>query len=490
MSPPEGQEAAPPIRRRGLIQRAHLDPDALFVVQRLQRHGHEAYLVGGCVRDLIAGLEPKDFDVATDARPNRIKGIFRSARVIGRRFRLAHVHFPGGHIVETSTFRGSPEPADEEPEPQDVEGPLGPPRAPRAPEGARPSENVFGTAPEDARRRDFTVNALFYDPVRDEVIDWVGGLSDIDARVIRAIGVPEVRLREDPVRMIRAVHFAERMGFTLEPTLEAAIRVAADEIENASGARLYVEIHKVLGRGHARGTFRRLYELGVLRHWLPELCDHLDGEAAWPTADGGTHEEASRGEPEDLPAAHATWNLLGAADRWGLAAHRAPESLGMAALFGPWLLEARPADLPRGVEAFLDFLEDAFRPVARRMSVPRRVVYRLAEILAMLVDLRHPPPPRRIARMVHRPSFGEAMDLFRLDLMARDGDLALLDAWEQRAREAGGRRGERGGGRHRGAGRGTEREHGAHGRPPAVAPEADAWDAPPPPPGPSGGGRA
>ena len=158
-----------PVVRRGLVPQALLDPDAVFVVKRLQKNGHEAYLVGGCVRDLLAGLEPKDFDVATDAHPARIKRLFHSARVIGRRFRLVHVRFPGDHVVETSTFRGDPKRLEE--------------AAADAGESLESyvervgAENHFGTAPEDARRRDFTINALFYDPSCDEVIDFIGGLG-------------------------------------------------------------------------------------------------------------------------------------------------------------------------------------------------------------------------------------------------------------------------------------------------------------------------
>jgi poly(A) polymerase len=486
------QGASEPVRARGLIPRALLDEDAVFVVKRLQQNGHEAYLVGGCVRDLIAGHEPKDFDVATDARPNRIKRLFRSAMVIGRRFRLVHVRFPGNHVVETSTFRGDParlgippeedDAADEEPREDSLADRFG-------------SENVFGTAPEDARRRDFTVNALFYDPVKDEVIDWVGGLGDLRDRVIRSIGDPSARLREDPVRMIRAVHFAARMGFSIEPALEAAIRDQADLIADASGSRLYVELQKMLARGAARATFRRLYELGVLGAWIPELTEHLDVPMGWPAEAGGTHDEARRGEPEDLPASHATWNLLGAADRWGLATHGVPESLSLAVLVGPWLLDAWHRSGRQGFGPFLDFMEDTFRPVAVRMSVPRWVSGRLKDVLWMLQELRHPPRSGRVRRILFRPVFREALALFEMDLMARDGDPAELEAWRRLAREAGARL-EPGGPEPRERVRDDRRPEGAPGRrsrrrrgrrggrrsSQGAAPEASAWDPPPPEP--------
>lgn len=483
------------MRRRGLIARGLLDDRALFVVKRLQRVGHEAYLVGGCVRDLIAGLEPKDFDVATDARPNRIKRLFRSARVIGRRFRLVHIRFPGDHVVETSTFRGDPERA------RDVEAMSGD----AAQGGARGgrgdwhqlAENVFGTAPEDARRRDFTINALFFDPIRDEVIDYVGGLSDLEQGLIRSIGPPAERLREDPVRMLRAVHFAQRMDFKLEQQLEAAIVGEADALRDASQARLYVELVKMLTRGRARDTFRRLHDLGVLRVWLPELAEFLDEPVAWPETRGGTHEEASRGEPVDIPPAHATWNLLGAADRWGLAARSAPESIALALLLGPWLLRTfRRAGGRRSIAAFVQHIEAVFRPVALRMSVPRWVTTQMRDVLWMLEDLRKPPSQKRCRRMVRRPSFPVALAFYELDLRARARGLQEADLWYELAREAGvelsfdgARRGARRGKRKKGpAGRGRAHGRGGRGRRrggsrrrPPLDPEAGAWAEPPPP---------
>ncbi|MHC5011679.1 MAG: polynucleotide adenylyltransferase PcnB, partial [Planctomycetota bacterium] len=272
-APGRGSESEA-VRRPGEIPPALLDEDAVRVVRRLQRSGHEAYLVGGCVRDLIAGLEPKDFDVATDAHPGRIRRLFRNARIIGRRFRLAHIRFGRHHVVEASTFRAAPAPEGKAPETDE--------QAADRRAGRWSGENVFGTAPEDARRRDFTVNALFYDPVEDEILDWVGGLADMEAGIIRCIGDPPVRLREDPVRMIRAIHFAERMGFQVEAGLEEAIRRHATELAHASQARLYIELIKVLNRGRARPTLHRLHELGALAHWLPEMTAELSAAVTWP----------------------------------------------------------------------------------------------------------------------------------------------------------------------------------------------------------------
>ena len=505
-----------PVRRSGLIPRELLDEQAVFVVRRLQREGHEAYLVGGCVRDLLAGLEPKDFDLVTDARPNRIKRLFRSARVIGRRFRLVHIHFPGNHIIETATFRGDPGEQAEEAEGPPAEPPEVPARGGRNRANWRDSaENIFGTAPEDARRRDFTINALFYDPVKDEVIDWVGGLKDMKSGIVHSIGAPALRIKEDPVRMLRAVHFAERLDFKLEPELEASIRAQAAMLNEASQARLYIELVKMLTRGRAHRTFRQLYELGVLEIWLPELSEFLDQPVTWPQLGGGTHEEASRGEPVDGPASHATWNLLGAADRWGLAAKKAPESLALAVLFGPWLRNAwREHQGARGrghVGAFMAYIEDFFRPVAVRMSIPRWAGMQMRDLIWMLDDLRTPPPPKQAQRLMRRPGFALALVYYELDLLARDGNLDALEEWRRLAEEHGvdlslerprpgrPRGNRRGGGQGRGqaSGRGGRRSTGRNsarrggqrggrarsGRGPQAdphAPEAGAW-APPPP---------
>lgn len=404
----------------GRIRSEALDPEAVHVVTRLQRMGHEAYLVGGCVRDLLLGLEPKDFDVATDAPPNRIKRVFRNAFIIGRRFRLAHIRFDDGKIVEAATFRRDPGEQGLHPDRED--GPIY-------------DDNVFGNAEEDAFRRDFTVNALFYDPTEDRVVDYVGGLEDLETRTIRAIGDPERRLKEDPVRMIRAIHFAARIGGRLEPRLERAIASCAEEIDKASRSRLYIELVKVLGRGSASRTMRTLYELGVLRPWLPELVAFLDRPIDWPKAAAGAREGAPRGEPEDTPPQHLTWNLLGAADAWGMAARGVPESLEMATLFGPWILDEWTHGRRLGPD-IATHTEVAFRPIALRMSIPRKVSWELREILWLIDRLKEAPDQRRRrSSLVHRAVFPEALAYYGLLLEARGMDLAPVDRWREIADE-------------------------------------------------------
>src|SRR6201985_1809321 len=187
------------------------------VIAKLREAGHQAYLVGGCVRDLLLGRKPKDFDVATSATPPEIKALFRNCRIIGRRFRLAHIFF-GQKIIETSTFRANPREVE-----VDDEGVLDAETGHGDNELYIRRDNVFGSAEEDARRRDFTINGLFYDLDHDKVIDYVEGLPDLERRTVRTIGDPDIRFREDPVRILRALQFAARLHFEIEPATYAAI---------------------------------------------------------------------------------------------------------------------------------------------------------------------------------------------------------------------------------------------------------------------------
>ena len=255
--------AAPKISARDI------DPDALSVLHRLHHAGFVAYLVGGGVRDILLGRVPKDFDVATDARPNQVKKLFRNAFIIGRRFRLALIRF-GEKQIETATFR-------RDPEPDDAPGPAAPGGGDPEATGAlyQMSDNAFGTPEEDALRRDFTVNALFYDPFEDRVIDYVGGLRDLRKKVLRCIGDPNVRFREDPVRMLRAVRLSSRLGFTIHADALEAIGRYADEILAASRPRLFEEILRLFTFCRAEEAFRRLHDTGLMERLLPEVAAHV-----------------------------------------------------------------------------------------------------------------------------------------------------------------------------------------------------------------------
>src|SRR6267143_1989827 len=237
-----------------------LDPEAVKVVRRLRRAGFTAYLVGGCVRDLLLGMRPKDFDVATSAHPNQVKETFRNSRLIGRRFRLAHVFFRGGKIIEVSTFRKSPldELADL---PQDL---------------LIRHDNVFGNAEEDARRRDFTINALFYDVDEGRVVDYVAGKADLSERLVRTIGNPDVRMREDPVRILRAIRFAAKCGLRIEPDTLAAMRKHVVEIPRCAPPRVLEEVLKLLRSGASRRCLELMSDVGALRVLLPPVAEHLE----------------------------------------------------------------------------------------------------------------------------------------------------------------------------------------------------------------------
>jgi Poly A polymerase head domain/Probable RNA and SrmB- binding site of polymerase A len=269
-------------RSEHTLSRRNIDADALKVLYRLKNHDYVAYLVGGGVRDLLLGRKPKDFDIGTSANPQQVKRLFKNCFIIGRRFRLCHVRF-GKKVVEVSTFR----------------------RQAEAEEGDTliRRDNVFGTPEEDAFRRDFTVNALFYDIATFSVIDYVDGLPDLEARVIRTIGDPGVRLREDPVRMLRAVALASRLEFTIDRDTVEAIRFLRSEIVKSSPARILDEFYKILRQGASRRTFQSLHETGLLAYLLPE-ADRAIGQGGegflGSLARLDEYRNAGRAAPEEL----------------------------------------------------------------------------------------------------------------------------------------------------------------------------------------------
>ncbi|MGD8375740.1 MAG: polynucleotide adenylyltransferase PcnB, partial [Acidobacteriota bacterium] len=319
------------------ISLADIDPDAIKVVRRLVRHSHTAYLVGGCVRDLLLGRRPKDFDISTSATPREIKSLFRNSRIIGRRFKLAHVFFrpPGGEgrekIIEVSTFRALQE-----------EGEDGDDLLIRR-------DNVFGTPEEDARRRDFTVNALFYDLEAREVIDHASGLPDLHRGLLRTIGDPDIRLREDPVRILRAIKFAARLDFKIEPATLAAMRAHRADIPRCPAPRILEELLRILRSGSAVSAFALLGESRVLEVLLPEIDQAL---------------------ARDLSRVELYHGILAEFDRRVAAGDEIDAAVLLASLFlplMPWQGEAGPGglDLPGAVTA-------VFAPVAERLRVSRR----------------------------------------------------------------------------------------------------------------------
>ncbi len=229
-----------------------IDQHAFYVIEKLRQAGHKAYLVGGGVRDLLLKQRPKDFDISTSAKPEEVRSIFRSAILIGRRFRLAHVRF-GKKIIEVSTFRAGESSAD-----------------------LIVRDNVWGTEEEDVLRRDFTINGLFYDPQSQTVIDYVDGYPDIAKRILRTIGQPEVRFSQDPVRMIRLIKFCARFRLDIDrPTLEALLNCKG-EILKSSSARILEELLRMLESGSAKSFFHLLHEYGLLRPLLPKVAEYFD----------------------------------------------------------------------------------------------------------------------------------------------------------------------------------------------------------------------
>ncbi|GMM72559.1 polynucleotide adenylyltransferase PcnB [Alteromonas gracilis] len=254
------------------ISREDVSANALKVMYRLNGAGFESYLVGGCVRDILMGHEPKDFDVVTNATPEQIKGLFRNCRLIGRRFRLAHIVF-GREIIEVATFRGHHQESDE-----DDDLPKGKSLGKRDAEGQLVRDNVFGTIEEDAERRDFTFNAMYYSVADFTVKDFANGLAAIEKREVELIGDPETRYREDPVRMLRAVRFAAKLGMRIEAKTAAPIKSLANLLQNIPPARLFEETLKLFLSGKGEDTFLMLHEYGLIEPLFPQLAPFLKDE--------------------------------------------------------------------------------------------------------------------------------------------------------------------------------------------------------------------
>lgn len=379
--------------------REHVDEDAVKVIRRLTRHGHTAYLVGGGVRDLLLNRRPKDFDVATSARPNEVRRLFRNCRVIGRRFRLAHVMFGDGKIIEVATFRKDPSqrfrslPYRRRPEGarKDLPPPvrLSPLRKDREDEDLLiKNDNVFGEPHEDAIRRDFTINGLFYDLENHEVIDFVGGMPDVGAKVLRTIGDPDMRFREDPVRILRAIKFSARIDMGIEPQMYAAMADFRGELERAARPRLLEELLRLLRGGAAHRSLYLCWDLGVLSVLLPELACFLDDEA---------------------PGAERTWERLREID----ALHSEGDLPSDAVLLGSLLLgpiEEALEGMRDGSKAFEIFAED----IAERLALPRRMKDRLKLIAMSQRRLRHKKP----GNLVRRDFFADAATLFAIEQRA------------------------------------------------------------------------
>lgn len=359
--------------------------------------GFEAYLVGGCVRDLLLGREPKDFDVATDATPEQIKGLFRSCHLVGRRFRLAHVRI-GPEVVEVATFRARLEPE------QDREGQL-------LENGRILQDNVYGTIEEDAWRRDFTVNALYYN-IRDfSVVDYVGGMADLEAGTLRLIGDPVQRYREDPVRMLRAARFAARLGFRIHPETEAPLQALGYLLEEASSARLFDEVLKLFLGGYAVETFEWLRHYGLFRYLFPLTDESL------------AHEE------HGFPLTLVVRALANTDTRIAGSKPVTPAFLFAALLWEPLRKQAEQYQSQgmSEVEALRLAADEVLREQARHILIPKRYTLVMREIWGLQPRFRQ-RTSKRPERLLAHPRFRAAYDF--LLLQAEGGEeLQELGEW-------------------------------------------------------------
>ena len=372
-------------RQDHCISRKNIDPDALKVLYRLSSLGYTAYLVGGGVRDLLMGRTPKDFDVGTSAKPNEVKRAFRNCFLIGRRFRLAHVRF-GEKVIETATFRRNSQTVGEIIE-HAAEGPL--------------EDNTFGTPETDAYRRDFTVNGLFYDIKDFSVIDWVGGMRDIEKKVIRAIGDPDIRFQEDPVRMMRAIKFSSRLGFRIEKATLAAMKRHHAAILTASLPRVCEEVFRLFPYGESAKAFRLMWETGMLGDLLPELARYITGS-------GGAK------SPE--------WKYLAVLD--GYEKMMAAKGLEVSNALRAAVLMAGPASVDRK--------NGAGRRVMATMSaalkIPKSVYFTAALAIESRVRLSVSPKKGK-TRFIHNRDFLDAMDYNRIVLRAEGRSEDVLNEW-------------------------------------------------------------
>jgi poly(A) polymerase len=383
------------------VSRKNISKAALKVLYRLKDGGYEAYLVGGCIRDLLLGGRPKDFDVATDATPEEVRALFGNSRLIGRRFRLAHIRF-GREIIEVATFRAAA--ADDEDDHAIAEG-----------SGRVLRDNVWGTLEDDVWRRDFTANALYYDAGDFTVIDYVGGVDDIRAKRLRLIGDPEERYREDPVRMLRAVRFAAKLDFDLDPSAAEPLSPLANLLDGIPAARLFDEFGKLFQAGHARRTFRLLREHELFGHlfpateaWLREAPD--DSRERFIEAGlRDTDERVARDEP-------ITPMFMFAVFLWGPVNERAQYF-------------AEHESMSR-VESLIAAAAEASAAQAARIAIPRRFSFPMREIMQMQPRFDQRKGRRASALLAHR-RFRAAYDLMRLRVTLGEVEPEAADWWTQ-----------------------------------------------------------
>lgn len=368
------------------LSRSQIDPHSLQVLYRLHRAGYLAYLVGGGVRDLLLGRTPKDFDVGTNATPQQVKKLFRNCFLVGRRFRLAHVRFGADEVVEVATFRRLAT-ADDLPEDPNDHRLL--------------AENVFGTPCEDAFRRDFTINALFYDIATFSIIDHVGGLADLAARRLRVIGDPLVRFTEDPVRMLRALEFAARLDFALDDTTREGIYARAPLIAEAAPARIREELLELFRHAVAGKVLRQAQATGLLE---PLLAGY---------------------EGDDV-----TFALLDRLDARAREGARTPEALVLAALFLSRFLRQCPVTADKPIGEVLELANLELDLHCGYFRIAHGIRHQARELLVGCYRLGRGRGHRGERRFLQHPATAQALELFDLWLQASGGDRQLAAAWQ------------------------------------------------------------
>jgi poly(A) polymerase len=397
--PTLGSSPATIPRSEHKISPSWISPGALKVLHGLQQAGYQTCLVGGGVRDLLLGREPKDFDIATSALPEEVRRVFRRCRLIGRRFRLAHVRF-GREVIEVATFRGHYQNGE-------AQGDV------TSDEGRILRDNVYGPIEEDAWRRDFTVNALYYDVGADVVLDYVGGMRDLRSGVLRLIGEPGARYREDPVRMLRALRFAAKLGFQIEEKTARLIAPLAELLSDISSARLYEEVLKLFMGGEALATFE------LLRHY--HVFDKL-----FPFTEAALAEE-----PDGFPQVLLTRALANTDTRIAEGKPVTPAFLFAALLWAPLRHRLRAADGSSGGEPLMQALagelvseQAAYTGLPRRFSLPMREIWMLQPRLEQRTG-------RRPLRLLSHPRFRAAYDFLLLRGEAGEVDEELCRWWTE-----------------------------------------------------------
>ncbi len=415
------------------ISRSRISPNALRVLYRLKESGYQAFLVGGCVRDLMLGLEPKDFDVATDALPEEVKKLFRNCRLVGRRFRLAHVFF-GRETIEVATFRAAsaPEPGDEPLDDHNDDESLSEGNSEQGDADGNRAENyddpidrvvnehgrilrdnVYGNIDEDIWRRDFTANALYYNIADFTVWDYCGGFEDVQSRRLSLIGDPETRYREDPVRMLRAARFEAKLAFTLDPASAEPIGRLTHLLSGVPAARLFDETLKLFLTGHGLRSFQVLRDRGLLIELLPNLARFM---GKFPNS-----------PPEKmLLRGLENTDLRVKADR-----PVTPTFLFALLLYGPIGLEIEktPREHWHTIGNILDAVDRAVSAVYSRVAIPRRFALGLRDMFALQPRLED-PRGRRALRTLEHPRFRAAFDLLQLRAEVGMADSAMVQWWE------------------------------------------------------------